>query len=60
MISKYAGGASEVVLVTLCYKWDLANSFQFLKLGTTAVAPDPQSFKPPRPSRASRLNDVSG
>jgi len=34
LISKYSGGASEVVLVTLCYKWDLASSFAFLKLGT--------------------------
>ncbi|MEO8421098.1 MAG: TadE/TadG family type IV pilus assembly protein [Hyphomicrobium sp.] len=33
-LSKYAGGASEVVLVTLCYKWELANSFKFLKLGS--------------------------
>jgi hypothetical protein len=33
-ISKYAGGASEVVLVTLCYKWDLADSFKFLKMGS--------------------------
>ena len=33
-ISKYAGGASEVVLVTLCYQWELANSFKFLKLGS--------------------------
>jgi TadE-like protein len=41
MISKYAGGASEVVLVTLCYKWDLANSFQFLQLGTGANGTGP-------------------
>jgi hypothetical protein len=41
MISKYAGGASEVVLVTLCFKWDLANSFQFLKLGTGADGSGP-------------------
>ena len=34
LISKYAGGASEVVLVTLCYQWDLANNFKFLKLGS--------------------------
>jgi hypothetical protein len=34
LISKYAGGASEVVLVTLCYKWDLAKNFEFLQLGT--------------------------
>lgn len=33
-ISKYAGGASEVVLVTLCYQWELANSFKFMKLGS--------------------------
>ncbi len=33
-ISKYAGGASEVVLVTLCYKWELADSFKFMKLGS--------------------------
>jgi hypothetical protein len=33
-ISKYAGGASEVVLVTLCYRWELADSFKFLKFGS--------------------------
>lgn len=33
LISKYAGSASEVVLVTLCYEWDLAQRFSFLKLG---------------------------
>jgi hypothetical protein len=33
-IAKYTGGASEVVLVTLCYQWDLANNFKFLKLGS--------------------------
>jgi Flp pilus assembly protein TadG len=32
----YTGGSSEVVLVTLCYEWDLARSFSFLKLGTGA------------------------
>lgn len=32
MISKYSGTADEVVLVTLCYRWDLARSFKFLKL----------------------------
>ena len=41
MITKYAGGASEVALVTLCYKWDLANSFQFLQLGTGANGSGP-------------------
>lgn len=33
MINQYAGTASEVVLVTLCYQWDLAKSFPFLNLG---------------------------
>lgn len=33
-LSKYAGKASEVVLVTLCYKWELAQSFSFLGLGS--------------------------
>ena len=60
LISKYAGGASEVVLVTLCYQWDLADNFKFLKLGTGRMAPDRRSFKLPRPSRASRSSDVSG
>jgi Flp pilus assembly protein TadG len=32
----YTGGASEVVLVTLCYEWDLAKSFEFLRLGASA------------------------
>jgi hypothetical protein len=36
VISKYAGGAGEVVLVTLCYQWDLANDFPFIKLGANA------------------------
>ncbi len=35
-ISTYTGVASEVVLVTLCYQWDLAQSFPFLKLGSKA------------------------
>ncbi len=30
----YTGGASQVVLITLCYEWDLAQTFSFLKLGT--------------------------
>lgn len=34
MLSKYAGESSEVVLVTLCYRWDLANNLSFLKLGS--------------------------
>jgi hypothetical protein len=32
-VSTYSGVASEVVLITLCYQWDLAQSFSFLKLG---------------------------
>jgi Flp pilus assembly protein TadG len=32
-ISMYTGAASQVVLVTLCYQWDLAQSFSFLNLG---------------------------
>ena len=32
----YTGGSSQVVLVTLCYEWDLARSFSFLKLGSGA------------------------
>lgn len=33
ILSSYAGSSNSVVLVTLCYKWDLAQSFGFLKLG---------------------------
>jgi len=33
LISKYSGGAEKVVMVTLCYAWELANTFQFLGLG---------------------------
>jgi len=40
-ISKYSGAASEVVLVTLCYRWDLANNFKFLKLGSGANGSGP-------------------
>jgi Flp pilus assembly protein TadG len=35
-VSTYTGGEGKVVLVTLCYQWDLAQSFPFLKLGTNA------------------------
>jgi Flp pilus assembly protein TadG len=35
-ISTYAGVASKVVLVTLCYQWDLAQTFSYLKLGKNA------------------------
>jgi hypothetical protein len=32
-VATYTGAASQVVLVTLCYTWDLAQTFPFLKLG---------------------------
>jgi Flp pilus assembly protein TadG len=35
-ISTYTGVASEVVLVTLCYQWDLAQTFSYLELGKNA------------------------
>jgi Flp pilus assembly protein TadG len=34
LISQYTGSAKTVVLVTLCYKWELAQLFSFLKLGS--------------------------
>jgi Flp pilus assembly protein TadG len=34
LISKYSGASKTVVLVTVCYKWDLAQMFSFLKLGS--------------------------
>lgn len=40
-LSQYAGAQSEVVLITACYKWDLANSFSFLKLGNGADGAGP-------------------
>jgi Flp pilus assembly protein TadG len=40
-LTSLSGTASEVVLVTLCYKWDLANSFAFLKLGSGASGSGP-------------------
>jgi hypothetical protein len=33
-ISKYSGTAGDVVLVTLCYRWDMAKNFKFIKLGS--------------------------
>jgi Flp pilus assembly protein TadG len=30
-LSKYSGSASQVVLVTACYHWKLADSFKFMK-----------------------------
>jgi hypothetical protein len=41
LISKYAGSSSEVVLVTLCYEWDLADNFKFLKLGSSGDGSGP-------------------
>jgi Flp pilus assembly protein TadG len=35
LINKYSGSSSEVVLVTVCYKWTLAEKFPFLKLGSS-------------------------
>lgn len=35
-VSKYTGAESQVVLVTLCYQWDLAKTFGFLNLGTNS------------------------
>ncbi len=32
-IAQYSGTASEVVLVTTCYKWDFAKKLPYLKLG---------------------------
>lgn len=36
LLSAYSGSADQVVLVTLCYQWDLAQTFDFLMLGTGA------------------------
>lgn len=41
LISKYTGSASEVVLITLCYQWDLADKFSFLNLGTNGDGSGP-------------------
>ena len=41
LMSKYTGAASEVVLVTLCYQWDLATSFTFLNLGKNSDGSGP-------------------
>ena len=40
-ISMYTGAASQVVLVTLCYQWDLAQSFEFLNLGANSDGSGP-------------------
>jgi hypothetical protein len=36
LVSVYTGSESEVVLITLCYQWELASKFPFLKLGQNA------------------------
>ena len=41
MMSKYTGAASEVVLVTLCYQWDLATTFGFMNLGKNSDGSGP-------------------
>lgn len=40
-VSDYSGNESEVVLVTLCYKWDLAQTLSFLHLGSGAGGSGP-------------------
>jgi len=34
-VSDYSGSASQVVLVTACYRWPLADSFKFMKFSST-------------------------
>jgi len=47
----YTGGSSQVVLITLCYEWDLAQTFAFLKLGSgsdgsgAAIIPATTAFR---------------
>jgi len=41
LVSKYTGEESEVVLVTVCYQWDLASSFSFLRLGNASDGTGP-------------------
>lgn len=35
-IGQHAGGAGEVVMVTVCYEWDLAQAMPFLQYGNMA------------------------
>ena len=35
LLSNYSGTASQVVLVTACYRWPLADSFKFMKFSTS-------------------------
>ncbi len=32
-MNKYTGAASDIVVVTACYKWDFTKKLPFLKLG---------------------------
>jgi hypothetical protein len=41
LMSTYTGTASEVVLVTLCYQWDLATTFGFMNLGKNSDGSGP-------------------
>jgi Flp pilus assembly protein TadG len=41
LVSEYAGDASFVALITICYEWDLANTFSILQLGTGANGSGP-------------------
>jgi len=34
LIAQYSGGASDIVLVTVCYKWSAAAKIPFINLGT--------------------------
>jgi hypothetical protein len=33
LLNLYTGGSSQVVLVTVCYKWDAASLFPWIRLG---------------------------
>ena len=55
-IAQYSGSASEVVLVTACYKWDFTQKLPFLRLGNmsdksmmmqTATAFRTEPYTPP-------------
>ena len=35
LVDDYSGDASFIALITLCYEWDLANTFDFLMLGAS-------------------------
>lgn len=57
-ISQYSGTASEIVLVTTCYKWDFAAQLPYFKIGNmgdgammmqTATAFRSEPYTPPAP-----------